>query len=157
MLSKISLITAAIAVTMTGVGYWYYNNTQQKIDMLTRLNANLETKVSISEKANETLREDYTRLNTELRRVYEDFSSIQQQNSILENKLAEHDLGFLASQKPVLIENIINNATKNVNRCFEILSGDSLTESERNATDGKSFNSECPWLYDDAIISGRLQ
>jgi hypothetical protein len=60
-------------------------------------------------------------------------------------------LGFLGSKKPALVEKIINAASDKVGRCFELLSGADLTDNERNAKDAKSFNSECPWLYDSLV------
>jgi hypothetical protein len=57
------------------------------------------------------------------------------------------DLGLLAAERPDSIERAINRGTRNAGRCFELLSGAILTEDERNATDGESFNKECPWLW----------
>ena len=45
------------------------------------------------------------------------------------------------------VEKIINEASKNALRCFELQSGSPLTESEKNAKTEKEFNSECPWMY----------
>ena len=47
-------------------------------------------------------------------------------------------------QKPNLVENIINNATDDVNRCFEILSGSPLTLEEIDATKQSEINASCP-------------
>ena len=45
----------------------------------------------------------------------------------------ERDFGSLAFKKPKLIENIINEGTKNVNRCLELISGAIPEEGEKNA------------------------
>jgi len=50
-----------------------------------------------------------------------------------------------------LVQRIINNASDNAMRCFEILSGSPLTDNERNAQNGQEFNSECPFLFDTYI------
>ena len=78
----------------------------------------------------------------------ESFAAVRAQNRELSDRLAEHDLAYLASKKPGLVQRVVNGASDKAARCFELLSGAQLTDAERNATDGKSFNSECPWLFD---------
>ena len=78
-------------------------------------------------------------------------ADIRKQNKTLSNKLGRHDLGNLAENKPGLVEKVITKASGKANRCFELLSGAELTEKEKEATNGKSFNSECPWLFDNLI------
>jgi hypothetical protein len=50
----------------------------------------------------------------------------------------------LAEAKPGLVENIVNKASDNAARCFEILTGAELTESERSATKKSEINPSCP-------------
>lgn len=54
------------------------------------------------------------------------------------------DIGKLAVDKTKIIEKIINKATDNAQRCFEILTGSPLTEKEKNATKKSEINPECP-------------
>ena len=42
-----------------------------------------------------------------------------------------------------LTEKVLNNATKNANRCLEIFSGSQLTEKELSATKPSEINNEC--------------
>jgi hypothetical protein len=86
-----------------------------------------------------------------LNRINTAFQKAREQNRELADRLAKHDLGILGSEKPALVERIINGASDKVGRCFELLSGAELTDNERNAKDAKSFNSECPWLYDSLV------
>jgi len=157
------MYTGLIILVMGGVGAWYYDVTQTKIETLTAYNATLTANVDKLEEVNlknidtiakmesnfERQREQYTQLQ-------ESFSKIRSQNNQLKDRLGKHDLGALAAAKPALVGRVVNNASAKVNRCFEIVSGALLTETERNAKNGKSFNSECPWLYDDLIASGVL-
>ena len=136
-----------LMLAMGGLGYWYYNDTQEKLAVLHENNAKLETAVAISEDTISTLQADFKKANEELQRVNEKFADIRAQNSVLSKKLAKHDLAVLGAGKPELVKRIINNATKKAGRCFEILSGVKLTEKERGAKNGKAFNSECPWLW----------
>lgn len=138
-------------LAMSGAFYWYYNDTQERLSVLNRNNAKLETAVAISEETVSTLQSDFARANQELTQVNQSLAQSRRDNSQLREKLSEHELGYLAEQKPGLVEPIINRATENVNRCFELLTGAELTAAERNAANGNEFNSECPWLYNDLI------
>ena len=73
------------------------------------------------------------------------------------DKLRDHDIGLLGEAKPALVERIIDRASAKALRCFELLSGAELTTTERNAKNENAFNSECPWLYNDLVISNELQ
>ena len=106
--------------------------------------------VQESEKAKKVMEENFQRVTQELKQVNDKFATIRASNNVLSQKLQRHDLGVLANKKPGLVQKIINRATVNANRCFEIESGAKLTEKEKNAKTGKAFNNECPWLWSGA-------
>ncbi|MDA7491744.1 hypothetical protein N8464_01140 [bacterium] len=147
--TKLAGIMAVVTFIVCGLFYWYYNDTQERMAILNENNAKLETAVQISEQAVESLQRDYEKANQELGELNEKFSNIRKQNKTLSNKLGRHDLGNLAENKPGLVEKVITKASGKANRCFELISGAELTEKEKEATNGKSFNSECPWLFDN--------
>ena len=147
--TKLAGIMAVVTFIVCGLFYWYYNDTQERMAILNENNAKLETAVQISEQAVESLQADYEKANQELGELNEKFSNIRKQNKTLSNKLGRHDLGNLAEYKPGLVEKVITKASGKANRCFELISGAELTEKEKEATNGKSFNSECPWLFDN--------
>ena len=62
----------------------------------------------------------------------------------LAKKLGRHELDILAANKPGLVVKIINRASKNEMRCYEIASGSPLTEDELAATKKSETNGECP-------------
>ena len=132
---------------MAAVGKWYYDDTQARIAILNENNAKLEVAVQTQEEAIESLQRDYARANEELQKVNADFAKTRAQNNVLSNKLAKHDLAVLGNSKPGLVEKVVNRASAKAGRCFELLSGAELTETEKNATSDKAFNSECPWLW----------
>lgn len=138
-------------VSTMGLFGLYYTKAEAAKALLLENNAKLEVAAKTSEETISSLREDYARVNAELDRINTEFQRIREQNKELSNRLAKHDLGVLGSEKPALVERIINGASDKVGRCFELLSGAELTEQERNAKDARSFNSECPWLYDTLI------
>jgi hypothetical protein len=144
---KLAGIMFILMLAMGGAGYWYYNDTQERIAILNENNAKLETAVAISEETISTLQENFARANEELNRVNQEFAAIRAQNNVLADKLARHDLAVLGAGKPGLVERLINRGTVNAGRCFELLSGAELTDAEKEATSGEEFNRECPWLW----------
>jgi predicted nuclease with TOPRIM domain len=145
---KLAGVMAFLMLVAGGIFYWYYNDTQERMAILNENNAKLEVAVQINEEAVKQLQVDHKRANEQLGKVNDEFADIRRQNQVLADKLSNHDIGNLAQNKPSLVEKIINNATEKANRCFELVSGAKLTDKEKEAKDGKSFNSECPWLFD---------
>jgi hypothetical protein len=146
---KLAGVMALISFVMAGAFYWYYNDTQERMSILNANNAKLEVAIQISEDAVTSLQESYAKANEELTKVNSEFASIRQQNRVLSDKLGRHDIGNLAENKPGLVERVINGASIKAGRCFELLSGAPLTDKEKEAENGNSFNSECPWLFDN--------
>lgn len=157
------LYMGVVILAMGGAGAWYYDSTQSKIETLTSYNATLTANIEIAESANaknvETIAKmesNFQQQREQFETLQENFSKIRSQNNQLQDRLGKHDLGALAAAKPGLVERVINGASNKAFRCFEISSGATLTEKERSAKNGKAFNSECPWMYDDLIASGVL-
>lgn len=147
-----------LATIMGGAAYYYYNTTQTRIAQLIANNAVLEENNKQLVIANETnlntiteLQESYTRVQEQYAQIQSEFQVIRLQNSELKERLGRHELDALAAAKPGLVENVINDASENALRCFELLSGSPLTEQERNAENEKEFNDQCPWLYHELV------
>lgn len=151
---KTWIFVGILLTILCGAAYYYYDSTQTRLTKLTENNAvlkgnnaqllraneeNLNT-IDEQQKNFEEIRNSYTELES-------DFQITRMQNSELRERLGKHELSALAAAKPKLVENVINNASKNAMRCFELMSGAPLTERERNAKSEKEFNSECPWLW----------
>lgn len=132
---------------MGGIGYWYYKSSQATIATLTENNAKLTTAVETQEAAISSLQESYRRANEQLKETNKQLADSRRQNQRLSNKLANIDLGIIALENPEGIQRAVNNGTANASRCFELLSGAELNQQEKDATDGESFNKECPWLW----------
>ena len=147
---KLAGIMMIVMMAMGGIGYWYYTDTQKRMVILVANEAKATLAVQESEKAKKVMEENFQRVTQELKQVNDKFATIRASNNVLSEKLQRHDLGVLANKKPGLVQKIINRATVNANRCFEIESGAKLTEKEKNAKTGKAFNNECPWLWSGA-------
>lgn len=140
---KLSLVLFVIMAAMGGAGYWYYNDTQERMAILNENNAKLEQAVETNEAALEAQREAFESMAVENERLQKQFTEIKDRNRVLENRLSRHDIGNLGVSRPDSTERVLNGATKNVSRCFEIISGSPLTEKELSATKPSEINTEC--------------
>lgn len=142
-----------VSILCGGV-FYYYTTTQETIRVLLTNNATMKSDLISLNSANEQnvetideLQREYTKIQEDFVRLESDFRDIQDQADILNEKFAEHDLNKLAVERPKTIERVLNNATEETLRCFELMSGAPLTQKEREAENENQFNSECPWLW----------
>ena len=145
-----------IMCVMGGVGYWYYTDTQERLQILQENNAKLEVAVITNEQALSSLQADYANAQKELSEINIAYQNIRRQNQQLAEKLRDVDLQSAALSNSRAAERIVNRGTVNANRCFELLSGAELNEKERKAKNDIAFNKECPWLYDTYKSRGLL-
>ena len=148
---KLAGIMLIVMLVLGGAGYWYYKDSQDRIRISTENNAKLDTAVKLNEQTIDTMKKDFARVQNEIKQTNEEFGRIRAQNQVLAEKLEKHDLGQTAAAKPEAIQRVVNAASAKAGRCFELLSGAELTKTEKEAKDGKSFNSECPWLFDNLV------
>ena len=73
-------------------------------------------------------------------------AALEKDRNNLTKKLGRHELDILAAAKPGLVVKIINRASKNELRCFELQTGSPHTEEELLASKRSQLNSECPTL-----------
>ena len=73
-------------------------------------------------------------------------AALEKDRNNLTKKLGRHELDILAAAKPGLVVKIINRASKNELRCFEIQSGSPLTHEELAARKKSEINGECPGI-----------
>jgi len=146
---RIYIFIAIVMLTssLLGGAYYYYQDTQNKLKIYAENEAKFSLAIEQQEQAMAAMQEDLQKANEEIRKTNEQFAEIRRQNNRLQSKLADMDLGLIAVEKPDSIERAINRGTVNALRCFELLAGAELTEEEKNAEDGESFNKECPWLW----------
>ena len=96
---------------------------------------------------------DLEKVQEKYNQVSADFNSAKKRVDGLQDKLKEHDLPFLAEQKPGLVEKILDKGSKDMLRCLEIISGNPLTEEELNVTTKSKANTQCPDLANPNYIS----
>ena len=104
-------------------GWYYYKDTQQRIQILTENTAKLETAKQLQDDTINAMiedREKFDELNKELQ------TSLDKANvykDVLIGKLRKHDLAKLSLKKPGLVEKKINNASAKLFRSLEAMSG----------------------------------
>jgi cell division protein FtsB len=140
---KLALVFFLLSAGMAGAGYWYYNDTQERIAILNENNAKLETAVQTNEQALEAQRASFAAMQIENERLNAQFKEISDRNRALENRLSRHDIGASMLAKPSLAEKVLNGGSANALRCIEIASGSPLTEKELSATKPSEINPEC--------------
>ena len=136
------IIVAVIAALGTG-GYFYYHWSQEKINGLEQTVTTLKSAVATQQNTIKSMKRDSALLQENLNTINEQFRQARKENDDLVAKLSRHNLGYLATQKPKLVQDIINKGTADSGRCFEILSGSPLTAKEKAATKKSQVNSMC--------------
>ena len=104
-------------------GYYYYKDTQSRIQTLTENNAKIMAAKAAQDNTINTLiadREKFDELNKELQTKLDKANDYK--NTLID-KLRKHDLAKLSMKKPGLVEKRINNGTKKLFRSLESLTG----------------------------------
>ena len=102
-------------------GWYYYKDTQARIQTLTENSAKLEIAATAQKNTIDTLVADakkYAELNNQLQKKLETANDYK--NTLI-SKLRKHDLARLSQQKPGLVEKKINNGTQKLFESFESL------------------------------------
>ena len=121
----------------------YRINEQVYAENETKLNdAILDQEVVIAEKAAQAaaIQEANNILRVETDRL-------DKEKANLAKKLGRHELDILAQNKPGLVGRVINKASDNALRCFEVITGAPLTPSEKEASKPSQYNAECPTIH----------
>jgi len=102
-------------------GWYYYKDTQSRIQILTENSARLEVATQQQTQTIQTLVDDAERFGKLNRELNTQLEAANDYKNVLIEKLRRHDLARLSMQKPGLVETIINNATKELFNSLEQL------------------------------------
>ena len=80
--AKLAGVMFIILIAASGVGYWYYNDTQQRIAILNENNAKLNVAINLNEETITSLESDYRRVNEELTTINQQFANVRKQNNV---------------------------------------------------------------------------
>ena len=110
---KLALMMLVIMGVLGGLGYWYYQDTQERMAILNENNAKLEQAAATQTAAIEKLEEDVAAAAEVQKETEEKFKVAREQVSNLQNKfnktsalLGKRDIGTLGLAKPSSIARI---------------------------------------------------
>lgn len=109
-------------------GYYYYKDTQARIQTLTENSAKLETAAKLQKNTIDTLQADakkYAELNSKLQTKLVNANKYKNQ---LLSKLRKINLTKLSAEEPAVWERKINNASKEVLESFESITAHPSTK-----------------------------
>lgn len=129
-LNSLKVILFLLPFVIGGGGYMYIKNLKSNLELLKQNQAVLEE--SIVSKDNEIVRlnENIVEMRSVVSEVEDNSARLENEVDSLREKLSDHDLGYLASKKPQLVENVINRAIKKdvETRINNIVDGDDSEE-----------------------------
>lgn len=133
---KIYAILAILAILSGGI--YYVNTLVKNLAQAEASNVQLNDAVKTQKKTIEDLNKDFTTANNLNKKLREVQNSQQKEIADLNEKFntkgngQARDLGAIARAKAGLITKIVNRATVNVNRCFELATGAEKIQKEEN-------------------------
>ena len=104
-----------------GVGYgayYYYKDTQQRIQTLSENNAKLEVAAQLQEETINTMIEDREKFEEINRELQKELQTAERYGDQLRATLQKHNLTHLANKKPGMIEKRMQNATNRLWDCL---------------------------------------
>ena len=122
---RIYILVAVVGLVGGAVygAYFYYKDTQARIQTLTENAAKLEIATQTQKNTIDTLVQDAQK-NAELaKKLNTRLEAANVYKNKLIGKLRKHDLSRLSQQKPTLVEGKINHATKKLLTEFEKITG----------------------------------
>lgn len=122
--SKLVLVQLAIIVAIGGVGYFYFNHTQDKIAKLEQDKTKLETAVNVQTQTIKSLENFWLEQQEQIKTLQSSLNDSESRRRNLEVRLRKMNLEAQARANRVDLENRMNAATK---RAFEQL--EELTKS----------------------------
>ena len=100
-------------------GWYYYKDTQARIQVLTENSVKLETATKLQKSTIDTLVADAKKYEELNRKLDIELKKAHNYKNNLIAKLRKHDLVRLSQQKPGLVEKKINVGTKKLFKSFE--------------------------------------
>jgi cytochrome oxidase Cu insertion factor (SCO1/SenC/PrrC family) len=114
MFSSIKLVMVVMVLAVAGGGLYYVQKLKHENEVLKVNQVKLEESITEQQEVIAMQKESYEKImvaNTELTSKVKELNGAKAE---LQKKLADHDINFLAVQKPGLIERIVNKGTKDV-------------------------------------------
>ncbi len=137
---KIGLIATLVLV----LSFFYidYKRLQGKAIEFSKQVENFQSEIMIQQEQIHTLENSFEKQKKVRQELNKEIKIVTQEVETLQKKVLEHDIAFLASKKPMLIQNAINNGTAEMIRCMELATGVEVRSNEKNKTCPSLINSD---------------
>jgi len=122
---KIAIVAGILMACLSGVFYWYYNDTQDRIATLRENNAKLEVAVNTAESSLDLVKTEMAKVGELNNQLQKSLQKSEAYGDDLRNKLQQLDLVQDAIKDAAKLEGKMNGATANVWRDIMRDSGDS--------------------------------
>jgi len=122
---KIAIVAGMLIACLSGVFYWYYNDTQARIATLRENNAKLEVAVNTAESSLDLVKTEMAKVGELNNQLQKSLQKSEAYGDDLRNKLQQLDLVQDAIKDAAKLEGKMNGATANVWRDIMRDSGDS--------------------------------
>ena len=122
---KIYLLVAVVGLVGGSAygAYYYYKDSQQRIQILTENTAKLETAKRLQDDTINAMIEDREKFDELNKELGSKLDAANAYKDVLIDKLRKHDLAKLSMKKPGLVEKKINDGTAKMFRSLEAISG----------------------------------
>lgn len=112
------LIILGVLGSIGAGAFWYYNNTQERIKILTENNAKLEIALETSQASIDSLQEDMAKFSELNQKLSVALQKAESYGDELRSKLSKLNLVVLALKDSKVLEGKMNGATANLWRSF---------------------------------------
>jgi len=146
-------IVALIFLAVIAGGIYYISNMQASLAVLEMNNKQLEDGIKKQQELIEQQKADIQDVQKKNGELAQQNDKQRKDVENLSSKFHKKDIGQLATEKPELMERLVNRGTENALRCLELASGAPLNEKEKNAKTPTEANRECPALINPSYSS----
>jgi uncharacterized protein HemX len=124
MFQSIKLFLFIVVLLLIGAGAWYVMKLQSDNAILKANEQELKTAIEEQQQVLEQQKQSYEQILTANNELNSKVAELNRARDELQNKLAKHDMNYLAVEKPGLIERIINKGSKDVLNEIETLTAE---------------------------------
>lgn len=124
MFSSIKIAMILVLLAGAGSAFYYVKQLQNDNELLKINQVKLEQAVTEQQEVIAMQKESFEKIQTANAELNKEVEELNKAKNELQNKLAKHDLNFLAVEKPRLIERIINKGSKDVLNDIENLTAE---------------------------------
>lgn len=144
---------AAIILAVAGLYTWtsqrIITDLRNEVVQLEVSKAQLQSAITEQQNTIDFLEKQAKLIQKEFEETERAFAQTRRDAENLKEQLQAVEVDKLSIESPSAAELSINDTTAKFDRCFELLSGAPLNDTEKAATNGQELNSMCPWIFDD--------